>query len=213
MADLSYLESPTGEKHINSEQKFQVKSVGGRVVTLYFGGIHSASGDRNTFAMKHFLRPTKKVGGPDQAIKAEKRLAHRLDHSGTKADNPYQGAKAGNQAYMQTRKDKYGSACAFHGVAGGPETASNSVIDLSILNFDTVLYEIAKALEQANWDRNIKGNQHVNITFSKPCVFTVTATKNPPGNPWTFAHSAPTNVVRVTGRRTSDTVYEIYHLG
>lgn len=90
--DLSYNTNNTGTiKHINTVQGWDVKIVNGRIISLQLAGFRR-NGQRSTFAMKHLMAPSKKADVSPE-LKAERRLMHRVDSSGNKAENPHTGAK------------------------------------------------------------------------------------------------------------------------
>lgn len=203
--EVSYAEDPTsGNQHLNSVQEWGVKMVGGRVVNIQLAGFRR-NGDRNTFAMKHLLTPSKK--GTAQDVKAEHKLMHRLDHQGNKAFNPHQGAKA-TDATAQTRADKYGSAAKLSATA---TDAYNSCIDLSLISLQTALEKIAAACDAANW--GYAGPGHVTVNFGVACVRKVQAHWNGAAALATISHHPTSATVNVTGQRIGDTSFEIYHLG
>ncbi|HEY4365662.1 MAG TPA: hypothetical protein VGN07_00370 [Steroidobacteraceae bacterium] len=143
--ELSYASNDSGSiRHINSVQEWNVKVVGGHVIQLQLAGFRR-NGERNTFALKHLLMPSKKAGVSSD-VKAERRLMHRIDAGGNKAENPHRGAKA-MDPYAQTRGDKYGKAAKLN---ANKTTASNSVIDLSLINISSVLTKIAQACDTAS---------------------------------------------------------------
>lgn len=203
--ELSYAENADGSiRHINSVQEWSVKSLGGKAIKLQLAGFRK-NGERNTFAMKHLMVPSKK--GHAGALKAEKRLMHRVDPGGNKSENPHPGAKPMDR-FAQTRADKYGKAAK---VSATKTSASNSVIDLSLVNLNTVLTKIAAALGAAGW--SLWEEEHVTVDFGVGCVRKVQAGWAGAGNAFVITHHALASSMPMTGMRVADDSYEIYHLG
>jgi hypothetical protein len=204
--ELSYASNASDTvRHINSVQEWNVKVVGGHVIKLQLAGFRR-NGERNTFAMKHLMMPSKKAGVSADA-KAERRLMHRVDAAGNKAENPHGGAKA-MDPYAQTRGDKYGKAAK---VSAAKTKASNSVIDLSLININAVITKIAQACDAANWAEWVEG--HVVVDFNASCVRRVQADWAGAGNLFTITHHALATSVPLTGMKVGDRAYEVYHLG
>jgi hypothetical protein len=202
---LSYAEDASGTiRHINSVQEWSVKCVAGKTIKLQLAGFRK-NGERNTFALKHLMVPSSK--GLTGDVKAERRLMHRVDSAGNKAENPHRGAKAANR-YAQTRADKYGKAAK---VNATKTTASNSVIDLSLVNLETVLAKISSALVAANWE--LWEEQHVVVDFGVACVRRVQADWAGAGNAFTLTHHALAPSMPMTGMRVAEESFEVYHLG
>jgi hypothetical protein len=177
--------SSTG--HIDPDQAWHVKSVGGSTVYIKMGG------GSNSFAHKHILASSKQ-DGVDDDTKMRRRLWHRVDKGGTHADNPDKGAKKTGTGVM-SRGDKYGKALTMATNKGDPKS---TVICLSMLDLDTVLVDIANALEK--WDGK---SANVAIAFSKPCVKTVDLAGNV---------TPATNAVKVQVHAIHGGGYEITHL-
>ena len=188
--ELSYAENADGSiRHINSVQEWSVKSLGGKAIKLQLAGFRK-NGERNTFAMKHLMVPSKK------------------GHAGTlKAENPHGGAKPMDR-YTQTRADKYGKAAK---VSATKTSASNSVIDLSLVNLNTVLTKIAAALGAADW--SLWEEEHVTVDFGVGCVRKIQADWAGVGNAFVITHHAPASSMPMTGMRVAEDSYEVYHLG
>lgn len=204
--ELAYISGAQGgNKHLSPVQKWDVKVANGVAIKLMLGGMRQ-NGERNTFAMKHLMAPSKKAN-QTQEQKAEKRLAHRVDHVGNKAENPLKGAKAASP-YAQVRKDKYGTAATLN---ANNTTAANTAIDLSLINLNTALYKLAEACEKAGLDFSQPG--HVTIDFGVACVRKVQANWVGAGQAFTFTHSPLARTVQVTGLKVGESSYEVYHLG
>lgn len=203
--ELSYADW-NGSKHINSVQEWQVKQAGGRTVSLQLAGFRR-NGERNTFAMKHLLPESKKGTAAD--VKAEKKLMHRIDHGGNSALNPHGGAK-GAAAHAQTRADKYGSA-----MNAAAPVIQNTVIDLGIVNLNTVVYTLAAACsaraDAGDWA--LSSSKHLDVDFPSACVRHVTAALAPGNAQYTFGHTPLATRVRVQACRIDPDTYEVYHLG
>lgn len=203
--ELSYAENASGTiRHINSVQEWSVKCVGGRVIKLQLAGFRK-NGERNTFAMKHLMAPSSK--GLTGDAKAERRLMHRVDSAGNKAENPHRGAKIVDR-YAQTRADKYGKAAKLN---AKKTSASNSVIDLALVNLETALARIASALGGANWE--LWEEEHVVVDFGAACVRRVQADWAGAGNTFALTHHALATSIPMTGMRVAEDSYEVYHLG
>jgi hypothetical protein len=202
---LSYAENASGTiRHINSVQEWSVKCVGGRTIRLQLAGFRK-NGERNTFALKHIMVPSSK--GITGDVKAERRLMHRVDSAGNKAENPHRGAKVVDR-YAQTRADKYGKAAK---VNATKTSASNSVVDLSLVNLETVLTRIASALVGADW--GLWEEEHVVVDFGVACVRRVQADWAGAGNAFALTHHALAMSMPMTGMRVGEDSYEVYHLG
>lgn len=202
---LSYAENASGTiRHINSVQEWSVKCVGGRTIKLQLAGFRK-NGERNTFAMKHLMVPSKK--GHTGEVKAELRLMHRVDSAGNKAENPHRGAKVIDR-YAQTRADKYGKAAK---VNATKTSTSNSVVDLALVNLETVLTRIASALVGANW--GLWEEEHVVVDFGVACVRRVQVDWAGAGNAFALTHHALATSMPMTGMRVGEDSYEVYHLG
>jgi len=144
-------------------QERSVKCAAGRTIKLQLPGFRKI-GERITFALKHLMVPSRK--GLTGDVKAERRLMHRVDSAGNKAENPHRGAKVADR-YAQTRADKYGKAAKLNAKKA---SASNSVIDLSLVNLDMVLAEIASALVVANWKLWEEEHVVVGVACVRACV-------------------------------------------
>jgi len=159
MAELKRIDG-----HIAPDQEWHVKCTEGTTVYIKMGG------GSNSFAQKHILAPSKKEGVDDDT-KLLRRLWHRVDKAGTHEDNPSKGAKVTGKGIM-SRGDKYGSALSMKTRSGNVKDkgdVKNSAICLSLLDLDTVLVDIAKAL--IAWGGT--GTGKVDVKFSKACVKTV----------------------------------------
>lgn len=153
----------TATGHIDPNQQWQVRCVDGTEVFIKMGG------GSNSFAHKHILAPSSKAGVNDDT-KMLRRIWHRVDKHGTHADNPDKVPKAAGAGIM-SREDKYGSTLLTTTRRGNPKSKSdvkNSTICLSLLDLDTVLVDLATALQA--WDRV---SAKVAVTFTRPCVKTV----------------------------------------
>ena len=204
--ELYYASNASGTiSHINSVQEWNVKVVGGHVIQLQLAGFRR-NGERNTFAMKHLMMPSKKVGVAADT-KAERRLMHRIDAAGNKAENPHAGAKV-MDPYAQKRADKYGKAAK---VNANKTSASNSVIDLSLINIHSVITKIAQTCDAATWGD--WEEEHVVVDFGAPCVRRVQADWAGAGNLFAITHHPLATSVSLTGMKIGDRAYEVYHLG
>lgn len=202
--EVSYLEnSSRNTKHINSKQEWKVKVVNGRTIKLQLAGFRR-NGERNTFAMKHLLMPSKKGIASD--IKAERKLMHRVDHHGKMGFNPHQGAKVADNT-SQTRSNKYGSAASLR----ANSMASNTCIDLSLINLQSVLEKMVLACDTAQWDYESPG--HVTVDFGVACVRHVSASWDGTAANAQITHQPLSTSVTVTGQRVGKESFEIYHLG
>jgi hypothetical protein len=204
--DLSYNTNNTGTiKHINSVQAWDVKVVNGRTISLQLAGFRR-NGERNTFAMKHLMAESKKTGVSPE-LKAERRLMHRVDSSGNKAENPHKGAKPMDR-YAQTRSDKYGKAAKLN---ANSTTAYNTVIDLSRINVNEVIKTIALACDGAGWDWWTEA--HATVDFGVACVLKLQADWKGSGVTFGITHHALATTVPLTGMKVGDDTFEVYHLG
>ncbi len=179
--------------HLAADQTFTgVKAVNGKVVSIKLAG-PGTHGDIR-FAFKHILDPTSKTGQADDD-KLSKRVWHRADKGGSKADNPNPGAKSGGIS----RGNKYADAMKYN---ADLTKMANTAIFLSLLPLDTVLAELANALVYHPWNTDTKAK--ISIEFSKPCIKTANGAGHITG---------PVNTCTIEFYKVSDGVFEAGHLG
>lgn len=177
------------EGHIKGRQEWKVKAVKGQEVYIQLAGYLKIKGDRNNFAFKHILSPSKK-DSITSGMKLHRRLFHRLDKDGTAKDNPHPGKKEKSESAL-TRSEKYGKE-------SKPELTA---IDLSIMNLDLVLVEMAGALLKATWKTNDESD--IDVRFSKACVKIINRS----------GHVTSAFGMKIRACRLSNKAFEVFHCG
>ena len=182
---LKYTQGKDGKQHILPDQAFTgIKATGGKVVYIQLAG-NRKNGEKNNFAMKHLLTPSKK--GTKAEDKMLNRVHHRFDKGGTKGYSDPKKMGAG----VLGRKAKY----------GGLSPDMNTVVDLNDIDFDTCLVTMAKALLAHDWGKNAAAGELVRIDFGKPVVKSIGIAEK----------LSAKNHMTVKAAQTSPACFEVFH--